>query len=571
MAYIRVLAALLGCLATCAWAASPVLDLLITESEPGRPGGGLVVAQRAEPKTLNPVLAADSASREVIRRMTADLIHINRETQRTEPALARSWSVEKGGRRYVLRLRRGVRFSDGHPFDAGDVLFSFQVYLDPNVHSPQRDLLIVNGKPISVSRVDAYTVAFDLAGPYAAVERIFDEVAILPRHLLEKPYREGRLAAAWLPSTPPAQMAGLGPFRLRQYTPGQRVVLERNPHYWKADRKGVRLPYLESVTFLQVGAEDAQVLRFRAGETDVISRLSARNFAALEKERESGRYRLIDLGPGLEYNFLFFNLNPGSGNPIRRAWFQDVSFRRAISAAVDRQGIARLVYQGRATPLWNFVTPGNKLWADPALPRPARSLEQARAVLRNAGFAWNREGALLDPRGNRVEFSIATSAGNPDRVQIATILEDDLRQIGMRVHVVSLEFRALLDRLLKTFDYEGCVLGLVTGDVDPTAETNLWMSSGGTHLWHLGQRSPATPWEAGIDSLMRRQMTETDPARRKALFDGVQRIVAEQLPVICITAPNILVGARTTLGNFRPAILDHYTLWNIEEVYWRRP
>src|SRR5277367_6019486 len=180
---------------SCACFASPVPQLLqrgeevqIIDNQVGRYGGTLVVAQRSEPKALNPVTAADAPSREVIGRLTADLIHINRQTQKTEPALAKSWTVSKDGRLYTLKLRRGLRFSDGQPFDADDVVFSFQVYLDEKVHSPQRDLLVVGGKPIDVQKVDQYTVRLTLAQPYAAAERIFDGLAMMPRHLLEKPY-----------------------------------------------------------------------------------------------------------------------------------------------------------------------------------------------------------------------------------------------------------------------------------------------------------------------------------------------------------------------------------------------
>ena len=196
-----------------------------------------MVAQRAEPKTLNPVTALDSASREVIHRMMADLVHINRATQRTEPALAESWTVSGGGRRYTLHLRRGLRFSDGHPFDADDVVFTFQVYLDEKVGSPQRDLLIVGGKPIAVRKQDPWTVVFEFAATLRPRRAPLRLLAMLPRHLLEKPYREGRLARAWTLNTPPAQIAGLGPFRMKEYVPGQRLVLERNPYYWKADSR----------------------------------------------------------------------------------------------------------------------------------------------------------------------------------------------------------------------------------------------------------------------------------------------------------------------------------------------
>src|SRR6185295_11788332 len=114
-------------------------DLLVSRAEIGRPGGQLVISQRGEPKTLNPVSSVDSIAGEMIKCTVADLIHVNRETQRTEPALAKAWTASPDGRRYTLSLRQGIRFSDGHPFDADDVVFSFRVYLDEKSGSRQRD------------------------------------------------------------------------------------------------------------------------------------------------------------------------------------------------------------------------------------------------------------------------------------------------------------------------------------------------------------------------------------------------------------------------------------------------
>ncbi|MGH9712975.1 MAG: ABC transporter substrate-binding protein [Candidatus Acidiferrales bacterium] len=549
-------------------------EVMVTENPVGHSGGRLVVGLRSEPKTLNPVLAADATSRDVIRCMTSDLIHINRESLKTEAALAKSWSVSKDGREYTLHIRRGLRFSDGQPFNADDVVFSFQLYLDEKNHSPQRDLLVIAGKPIDLQKVDDYTVRFELAKPYAAAERIFDGLAILPRHLLEDAYQKGNFAQALSVSMQPGQFAGLGPFRLKEYVPGQRVVLEKNPYYWKKDRAGNRLPYLDEVVFLFVPNEDAQVVRFEAGETDLLSRFSAENFPVLEKQQATKGYHLYDLGAGLEYNFLFFNLNDlsGKGHPEiakKQAWFQDVRFRQAVSAAVDRESIIRLVYQGRATPLWGSVTPGNKLWIDNTIPHRVRSLDRARQLLQSAGFSYKSDGTLVDSRGTAVEFSILTSSSNAQRLKMATLIQDDLSHLGMNVHVVSLEFRAMIDRLLNTDDYEAALMALVSGDADPTPEMNVWLSSGETHLWHPSQEKPATPWEAEIDRLMEQQMVTLDYTKRKQLYDRVQEIAAENLPIICLASPNILVGARDRIGNFRPAILDPYTLWNIEQLYIR--
>jgi peptide/nickel transport system substrate-binding protein len=547
-------------------------EVLVAPNPPGTYGGHLVVALRAEPKTLNPVLANDVPSREVINQMTADLIHINRYSQQSEADLTKSWSASSDGLHYTLQLRRGLRFSDGVLLDADDVLFTFKVYLDEKVNAPQRDSLIVGDKPIVVGKTGPYTVTFDLARPYASAERLFDSVVILPRHLLEVPYSEGKLAQAWSLNTPPGEIAGLGPFRLKQYVPGQRITLERNPYYWKVDRKGNRLPYLDEVTFLFAGNEDAEVLRFEAGETDIINRVGAENYALLEKQQTSHGFRLYDLGPGLEYNFLLLNLNsnlPSQANEIRRkqAWFEEVKFRQAISSAIDRDGINRIVYQGRGSAIWTHVTPGNRLWADQQIPHPAHSLDRSRALLKAAGFSWRSDGTLIDSHGTEVEFSIITSSSSNQRTQMATIIQQDLKELGIRVQVVPLEFRAMLDRVLQSHNYEAAVMGLGGGDIDPNSQLNVWLSSGDDHLWDLGESHPATAWEEEMDQLMKRQMSTLSATERKRLYDRVQEIEVEEVPLIFLVSPNVMVGARDRVRNFEPAILDSHTLWNSEQLF----
>ena len=547
---------------------------MVTTSPVGHAGGRLVFALRSEPKTLNPVLAEDAASQDVIRCLTSDLIDINRATQKTEPALAKSWKVSPDGKQYTLHLRRGIRFSDGQPLTADDVVFSFQLYLDEKIDSPQRDLLVVGGKPIAVEKMDSETVRFTLAQPYAAADRLFDGFAILPQHLLESAYRGGTFSQALSVSMQPSQFAGLGPFRLKEYVPGERIVLERNPYYWKEDRSGNRLPYLNEIVFLFVASEDAEAIRFQAGDTDILDRLSSENFAVLEKQHAARHYHLDDLGPGLEYNFLFFNLNDlgAKASPDlarKQCWFEDARFRQAVSAAIDREAIVRLAYNGRATPIWTQVTPGNKLWIDSNIPRAPRSIDRARELLKTAGFSWKGDGTLVDAKGSPVEFSILTSSSNAQRVKIATLIQDDLSHLGMNVHVVSLEFHAMVDRLLHSHDYEAAVMGLASGDADPTAEMNVWMSNGDTHLWHPNETKPASPWEAEIDRLMQQQLVTLDYAKRKRLYDRVQEIVDQNMPVICLVSPDILVGASDRVGNFQPAILSPYTLWNVDQLYAR--
>jgi peptide/nickel transport system substrate-binding protein len=265
------------------------------------------------------------------------------------------------------------------------------------------------------------------------------------------------------------------------------------------------------------------------------------------------------------------NLNsalPSQANEIRRkqAWFNNVDFRKAISSAIDRDGINRIVYQGRGSPIWTHVTPGNRLWADEKTPHPVRSLEQSRHLLKSAGFSWRNDGTLTDTHGVNVEFSIITSASSTQRTHMATMIQQDLKDLGIRVQVVPLEFRTMLDRILQTHDYEAAVMGLGGGDVDPNSQLNVWLSSGDDHLWHLNETEPATAWEAEIDRLMKKQMSTLSDIDRKHLFDRVQEIEVEDVPVVFLVSPNVLVGAKVRVHNFMPAVLDSHTLWNSEQL-----
>jgi len=315
------------------------------------------------------------------------------------------------------------------------------------------------------------------------------------------------------------------------------------------------------------------VMRFQAGDTDIVNRVSADDYAVLEKDQGARSIHLQDIGPSLEFNFLFFNLNgvvpaQSSGLARKQTWFRDVRFRQAVSLGIDRDAITRIVYRGRATPLWTPVTPASKFWADAAIPHPARSVEGARKLLQAAGFSWKTDGVMVDSSGAPIEFSIITGASNAQRTQMATMIQADLKDLGILVQVVPMEFHSVLDRIFQTHDYEAVVLGLGSGDVDPNSEMNVWLSSGNDHVWDLGEAHPATGWEAEIDQLMEKQLSTMEPASRKLLYDRVQQILAEDLPIICLASPNILVGVKDRVANFKPATLDPHTLWNSDELFF---
>jgi peptide/nickel transport system substrate-binding protein len=256
-------------------------------------------------------------------------------------------------------------------------------------------------------------------------------------------------------------------------------------------------------------------------------------------------------------------------------WFREVKFRQAISAAIDREAVVRLVYQGRGATLWGPVTPGNRRWGNTAIPHPARSIEKARSLLKEAGFnltaGANGEPSLADSDGKPVEFSILTSSSNADRSKMATLIQDDLKQIGIHAQVVPLEFRSLVDRVTQTKEYDACVLGLVSFDADPGGDMNIWLTTGGNHLWNPAQAHPATPWEAEIDRLMEQQLAAPNFEQRKKSFDAVQQILYDNQPMIFLASPDILVGVKNSIGNFHPAVLEPYVLWNVDQLYVKSP
>ena len=175
---------------------------------------------------------------------------------------------------------------------------------------------------------------------------------------------------------------------------------------------------------------------------------------------------------------------------------------------------------------------------------------------------------MVDAEGKPIEFSILTSAGNAQRSQIATIVQQDLQQLGMATSVVSLELGTMQDRILKRLEYDAAIMALASGDADPNSDMSVWLSDGGLHMWNLSGK-PETPWEGEIDRLIRLQMTTLQYRERKRLYDRMQELVSENLPIICLASPHVLVAATSRLVNFRPAVVRSYALWNAEVLYFR--
>ena len=535
-------------------------------------GGGLVASVRSEPRTFNRLVAMDSASSLVTVLTQAPLVRVNREDDRVDPWLAESWTRSEDGLSHKLRLREGLRFSDGAPFTSSDVLFSFEAVYDERLGSPLADALRIQGRPLEVTAPDTSTVIVTFPEPFSPGLRLLSSLPILPKHRLAAALAAGTLLQQWDVTTPPEAIVGLGPFILSDYLPGQRIVFSRNPHYWRTGSDGQPLPYLDRLTLEIVPDQNAEILRLESGQIDFTqSEVRASDYASLRRSAEEGRIQLFELGVALDADFLFFNLQPNAmkADP-RQPWLQADEFRRAVSQAVDRTSFAETVYLGLGEPVYSPITPGNRRWHNPDARNYAFDVPEARARLAGLGLTdSDRDGMLEDDQGRLVRFTLLTQRGHTVRERAAAVLAQDLGRVGITVDVVSLEFGALIQRAT-TMDFDAAYLGFRASDTDPAVNLDLWLSSGAFHFWNPNQPAPVTAWERRIDELMTKQLSAPDDAERKRLFDEVQDIFAEFVPALYFAAPRAFVATSTRVMNASPALLEPFMLWNADTLA-RRP
>jgi peptide/nickel transport system substrate-binding protein len=231
--------------------------------------------------------------------------------------------------------------------------------------------------------------------------------------------------------------------------------------------------------------------------------------------------------------------------------------------AVNRADLCRIVFGGHAHPALGPVSPANQFWFNSSLPVPAYDAPGALRLLAQAGFRLEG-GTLHDSSGNRVEFTVITNAGNKSREQMVTMIQQDLSQIGIKVNLVTLDFPSLIERITRTYDYEACLLGLVNTDLDPNSQMNVWLSSAENHQWNPKQSKPATAWEAELDRLMRSQASAISDKKRKADWDKVQQIVAEQQPFIYLVNKDAMSAISSAVVGSSPSVLDPHAFWNAE-------
>ena len=519
----------------------------------------LTTATISDPKTFNPIMVADSASAVALGDLFEGLVRLNPKTTEVEPVLAERWEYSADGRTCTFFLRKDVRWHDGQPFTARDVVFTFKAVFDDRVPNSTKHVLTIDGKPLKVDAVDEHTVRVLLPRPFAPLLNSIG-TEILPEHVLGEALDKGTFSQEWGINTPPDKLIGTGAYRMAQYVPAQYIRFRRNPDYWRRDDTGAALPYLEEQTVLIVPNQDTIYLKFMAGQTDIhaprpeeVADLQAQSEKLAITVRETG----IDTGS----QFVVFNRNPKhyEHTPKRDpqlTWFTDKHFLQAVAHAIDKKSMILNCFNGYGVPAVADISPENKLFHNPGLTDYDYNLDTSRQLLAEGGYVL-KDGVLKDRDGNSVEFTLYTNSGNQVREKMCSILKEDWTKLGMKVNYRPLDFPALVEKLDTNFDWDAILIGF-TGGVEPHNGANMLRSSGNLHMWNPNQTSPATEWERKIDELVEQGSRELDLDKRRQCYFQIQQILHDELPMIQTVRQRDFVAVKRYVQNYEPYVWGLY-------------
>ncbi len=539
--------------------------------EIGKPGGTLTYSTISGPKTFNLAISTETSSTEILGYVFEGLVETSWLTAEVEPGLAERWESSEDGIVWTFFLRKGVKWADGAPFSADDVIFTFSriIYNDdipasarPGLTIRYRDDVAQTWKKgqVKAEKVDEHTVRFTLPVPFAPFLRAMG-TAIYPRHILEKHVDDGTFTSTWDVGTKPGDIIGTGPFTIERYDAGERIVLRRNPRYWQRDAAGKPLPYLDRIVYLVVPNLATSLLKFQAGETDVLE-VTGEHYPILKPQEAAKNFTLYKRGPNFGTTFLALNMNAGKNprndapfvDPVKLGWFRTLDFRKAVAHSIDKDSIIDNVMNGLGYPQWAAVSPAAGDFHNPEVTRYPYDIDKANALLDGLGwFDGDGDGVREDAEGNNIVFTLATNSGNTVRERVCTIMKQDLARIGVRVNLRFLEFNTLVSQLTSTYDWEAIVIGF-TGGVEPHHGINFWHSGERLHLWFPNQEEPATEWERRIDGLFVRGSRELERRKRVAVYREFQQIASDHVPVVYTALAERITAVRNRFANVTPTL-----------------
>lgn len=521
---------------------------------PGTPGGSLVVAAPDLPGTFNHLVADETHSLDITEQLNEGLTDFSPATGRITPALARSWEVADDGRTYVFHLREGLKFSDGEPLTAEDVLFTFEeLIFNEGVQSDFRDILTVEGELPDIEKLDDYTVKFKTPAVFPPFLRRVG-VPIYPKHRCGEltPQEFNSLWGHETARKSPEQIVGAGPYRVKELIPGEKLTLERNPYYFKVDPTGTQLPYLDQWSVVPAEDREVSLLKFKTNQTDLFNG-NLRELPFLLRNSEVENWNVI-VREGFEgapesSDFLVFNWD--AADEVLAELFGEVKFREAISHSINRREIVNGVFNGLAriqsSPLAE-LSPYYNPDAGDAYPAEY-DLEKARKLLDELGLEDADGDDIRDlPGAGELSFEIITNKDNPRRKRMAEIIARNLREVGIEVELALLDFDTLIRRLLSG-RFEGALAGLFADPLEPSGLRDPYHSTSDLHFWHLAASQSPTEAEGKIDSLLEEGEAAVGLDARKPIYDELQMLITKTVPVIYTAAPVYTYAHTKSLRN----------------------
>ena len=462
-----------------------------------QPAGTLVVGLVAEPVNLDPPQVTDLNSNRVGRRIVETLVTFPEESTQVVPGLAESWTISKDGLQYTFKLRRGIAFHDGTPLNAEAVKFSIERQINPNHPAyklgkyPFANYFFGNVKAVEV--LSDERVAFLLNEPRASFLAVLTAGAasiVSPTAVMK-----------WGPDYP-NHPVGTGPFRFASWDRGQRVVLEKNPAYWKYPVK------VERVIYRPIVEDQARLTELLTGGLDLIVGVPADNVGQLEKNPK------ITLLKQVGAHVWYLGMNN------QKKPFDDKRVRQALNYAVNKDAIVNDVLKGTGAASKGPVLPGT--WgADRELKAYPYDPDRARKLLAEAGYPTGFSTTLWVPE---------SGSGMQAPVAMSTVMQSNLKAVGVNVSLQTMEWGAYLAKL-RTKEQELFALSWMAGTEDP----DMVMYP----LLHSSQWTPVGPnralyKNARFDALLQQARLTTDQAKRAQLYKEAQRILIDDAPWVFV-------------------------------------
>jgi peptide/nickel transport system substrate-binding protein len=550
----------------------------------GKAGGTIAYATFGEPKTFNPGVAAESSSTDIINRCFLMLTDFDGRTGEDIPSLAEKWELQPDKLTYIYTLRPNLKWSDGQPLTADDVVFSFQdVAMNyPAIPNNMHDGLMIDGQYITVKKLDDRRIQFRSPKPFGPAVKAIGGIWILPKHVLGDAVKQkdasGKLKfnAMWGVDSDVTKIVCNGPFKLAEYLPGQRTVMVRNPYYWDHDRAGKSLPYIDRYVWYSVKDYAAMLLKFKAGEVDVNEPMRPADYEIMKPLEKYGNFTIHEGGPAARSDFLILNMTDARDKqgkpylePYKTAWFRNLHFRKALQHAVDRQTMINSVYRGLAAPCLSANVPNGSVFYTTKVTDHPYSLDKAKDELKAGGFSWDAQGKLHDAAGHAVAFTLTTNTGNTNRDAQCNILRTDWNKLGMAVDYKPIEFNVMVGKIDETHDFDVVLMGLnLVGSTDPHNGINSWLLDGKMHMMNKGEGTSHMPWEYEFQDLYQRAAKSIDQNERIKLYNQGMRMEADYLPYVYTVSQTHLTGMSNRIGNGYPTALG-YSFWNIQNQFVR--